>query len=459
MALVEARIIKMELPNFSIGEDENGTLYKFKGGVLGQLVLLSTSKKKGKYRKAKLLEILEKSELETLDNESQLNLMSGNRFDNIPYEKELEIKSEMLQELYAQIDWQENIKLNPSPLVAAYRNKMEYTFGDEYIGGPLMLGMHKIGHFYEITDYSGGTIVNSGFDKLRRFTQEFFRNTDLKHHHKTKHEGELKFFVIRYSFYENAFMLNLVTSSSEKVSDQILSDYVNEVLEVDIDGEVVSIYHTISDSIADAIKPDEINLLYGKADLTEEINGLKFKISPFSFFQPNPLGAENLYNKALELADNLENKTVFDLYSGTGTISQIFAKKAKSVVGVEIVEEAVIKARENAELNNLSNICFRANDVLDELDNLTDAPDIIVLDPPRMGIHVSALPKIAELGADTIVYISCNPDTQVEDILSFKEFGYKVLSIEAFDQFPRTMHVECVTLLSKLQTEHLLDID
>lgn len=465
MAIKQVKIIEMKLPNFSIGEDENNNLYRFKGGVLGQTVLIKSGKKKAGYISGKIIEIVKKSDLETLESGYDLNEMAGNKFENIPYEEEIKIKSEIINKLYKEINWNKDIKLNLSPIVKEYRNKMEYTFGDEYKDGPLILGMHKTGKFYEIAEHSGGSIANEDFDKIRSFTQDYFRERGLKHHHKTRHTGELKFFVIRYSFYENELMINLVTNSSEKITDELLKDYAQKIFNINLKGKITSFYHTISDSISDAIKPDKIIKIAGKDYLTEKINGLLFRISPFSFFQPNPKGAENLYNKALEFAGNIENKKVYDLYSGTGTISQIFAKKANKVIGVEIVEEAVEKARENSKLNNLNNTEFIAEDVLMELDKLREkqelegSPDIIVVDPPRAGIHSDAIKKIISTKANTIVYISCNPVTQVEDLKIFIEEGYRIEKIEAFDQFPRTMNVETVALLSKLDVDKHINIE
>ena len=459
MGIEKVIIEKNTMPNYSIAKGENGKLYRFKGGIEGQEVVIRTGKLKGDYYKAKLIEITKKSPLETLDNGVNPDEMSGNKFENLEYETELELKKKMVNEVYEELYWEKEIPLNPSPVINGYRNKMEYTFGDSYLGGPLVLGMHKLGKFYEIADYDGGSIVNDDFNIIREFTQTFFRDQGLKQYHKTKGEGSLKFFVIKYSFYENAFMLNLVTKTSDEITDNLLEKYIKEALELNLNGKIISFFHTISDSIADAIVPDKINHIWGEDHLTEEINGLKFNISPFSFFQPNPKGAEKLYNKAVEFAGDISGKTVFDLYSGTGTISQIFAKKASHVIGVEIVEESVQKAKENAEINNLTNVEFRANDVLKEIDSLTQSPDIVVVDPPRAGIHQEAISKIAKMGATKIIYISCNPVTQVEDLKLFREYGYKIEKIEAFDLFPKTAHVETVALLSKLNTEHHLDIE
>lgn len=459
MTLVKAKITKMVYPNYSIADGENGKQYRFKGGILGQTVMLKGGKLKAGFNKAKLIEIVEKSPLEINNICENPNSCSGCKFQNVDYQKELEIKEEMINELYSEINWNENIKINPSPVISSYRNKMEYTFGDEVKHGPLTLGMHKVGRFYEIVEDGGCQIAHPDFEVIREYTQNFFRKYGFDFYHKVAHYGFLKFFVIRYSFYQKAFMLNLVTATTDKLTQEVFDDFISGFQSMNIEGKITSFYHTISDSISDAIKPDTITKVWGEEHLTEKINGLIFNISPFSFFQPNPKGAENLYNKAVEFAGEIDNKTVYDLYCGTGTISQIFAKKAKKVIGVEIVEEAVIKAKENAGINNLSNLDFRANDVLAEIDNLTDNPDIVVLDPPRSGIHADAISKICQMNAPTIVYISCNPQTQVEDLKLFMDGGYKIEKIECFDQFPRTMHVETVALLSKLNVDKHISVE
>ena len=459
MTLVKAKIKEMIYPGYSIGMDENGREYRFKGGMLGQTVLLKAGRNKAGYTKGKLLEIVEKSELETLNFCEDPNLASNCKFQNVEYNLELEIKEEMINKLYKKIGWEKPILVNPSPEIENYRNKMEYTFGDSYKGGPLVLGNHRIGRFYEIVEYGGCQIAHPDYEIIRKFTQDFFRERNFDFFHKMQHFGDLKFFVVRYSFYQKAFMLNLVTATSEKFTDQLFDDFVNGFLSLDLEGKIVSFYHTISDSISDAIKPDKVTKIWGDDHLTERINGLLFNISPFSFFQPNPKGAENLYRRALDFAGNIDDKTVYDLYCGTGTISQIFAKKAKKVIGVEIVEEAVEKADENARINGLSNVEFRANDVLLEIDNLTDDPDVVVLDPPRSGIHHDAIRKICKMEAEKIVYISCNPETQVADLQVFMENGYKIEEIECFDQFPRAGHVETVALLSKLDVDKHIDVE
>ncbi|MEF2709679.1 MAG: methyltransferase domain-containing protein, partial [Pseudoruminococcus massiliensis] len=213
-------------------------------------------------------------------------------------------------------------------------------------------------------------------------------------------------------------------------------------------GKIVGIMHIINDSLSDVVQSDETRLLYGQDYFYETLLGLRFKISTFSFFQPNSLAAEVLYSIVRDYIGDTKDKEVFDLYSGTGTIAQLLASVAKEVIGVEIVEEAVEAAKVNAALNGLTNCRFIAGDVLKVLDNLTEKPDMIILDPPRDGIHPKALPKILAYGVENIVYISCKPTSLARDLPAFLAAGYEVQRSCSVDQFCETVHVETVVLLS-----------
>ena len=192
------------------------------------------------------------------------------------------------------------------------------------------------------------------------------------------------------------------------------------------------------------VQSEATHILYGQDYFYEELLGLRFRISPFSFFQTNSLGAEILYDTVRGFVGDTKDRVVFDLYSGTGTIAQILASVAKKVVGVEIVEEAVRSAKVNAELNGLENCEFLAGDVLKVIDELQDKPDLIVVDPPRDGIHPKALGKIIDFGVDRIVYISCKPTSLVRDLAVLQDRGYRVEKVCGVDMFPGTMNVEVI---------------
>ena len=247
--------------------------------------------------------------------------------------------------------------------------------------------------------------------------------------------------------------MDLVTTTqteylgTDMQEDQVLGGWKERLLGLELEGRFAGILHTLNDSLADVVQSDRTDVLYGQDYFYEELLGLRFRISPFSFFQTNSLGAEVLYDMARSYVGETKDKVVFDLYSGTGTIAQILAPVAKKVVGVEIVEEAVEAARMNAKLNGLENCEFLAGDVLKVIDEIQDKPDLIVLDPPRDGIHPKALNKIIEFGVERLVYISCKPTSLARDLVVLQERGYRVEKGGAVDMFPGTGNVEVVIMM------------
>ncbi|NLY76879.1 MAG: 23S rRNA (uracil(1939)-C(5))-methyltransferase RlmD [Tissierellia bacterium] len=448
--IIETIIIDSMFPNKSVAKHEDKTII-FKGGIKGQKVRVLLGKKKKDYIEGKLLEVFERSPLEKNLSCSYDDECGGCTYQTLLYEDELKLKTDQVLALFEK----ENIKdfsflgIEASPRVEGYRNKMEYTFGDSEKNGPLVLGLHKKGRFYEVVDSDACNIADEDFTKIRRRAMEYFRKSNTPHYNKRKHEGILRHLVIRKAISTGEILINLVTTSQGPVDTD---GFVRELLELDsLEGKITGILHSINDGLADTVKADELHLLYGRDYITEEILGLRFKISPFSFFQTNTFGAERLYSIAREFAGDVDDQIVFDLYSGTGTIAQIMAPVAKKVIGIEIVEEAVEMARENAKLNGLNNVEFIAGDVLKEVDNLKEKPDLVIIDPPRDGIHPKAINKIIDFNPDTFVYVSCNPITLVRDLKVFEERGYKVEKVKLMDMFPRTAHVECVSLMSRAE--------
>ena len=267
-----------------------------------------------------------------------------------------------------------------------------------------------------------------------------------------QHKGYLRHLLVRRAVKTGEILVDLVTSTQREYlggrdEAAVLSEWKERLLSLPVDGKFAGILHTENDSLADVVQSDATHILYGQDYFYEELLGLRFRISPFSFFQTNSMGAEVLYDTARGFVGETKDKVVFDLYSGTGTIAQILAPVAKKVVGVEIVEEAVEAAKVNAGLNGLDNCEFVAGDVLKVIDGLKDKPDLIVVDPPRDGIHPKALGKIIEFGVDRIVYISCKPTSLVRDLVVLQEKGYRVEKGCAVDMFPGTGNVEVVIMM------------
>ena len=434
------KIVSQSFPNKSQVQTENSILTA-KGGILGQEVEI----KKTRRTKAKILNILKKSELETIEGCIHSDDCGGCTYQTLKYQDELKLKENLLKDLFAENEIEiKDFEILPSPLVEEYRNKMEYTFSDEYKDGPLSLGLHQKNKFYEVVNTTHCNIVSKDFNTIRSFTREYFDGKQ-KPYNKVRHDGYLRHLLIRRTSTKE-IMVNLVTTFEEVD----LKDYFEKLKNLKLEGKIVSILHTKNDSLSDAIVPEEVELIYGRDYIVEEILGLKFKITSFSFFQTNTKSAEKLYSLAKKTLGDMKEKIFLDLYSGTGTITQIIGKDSKKALGIEIIEEAVKSARENTQLNNIDNVEFICGDVFEEVKKLEYKADIIVLDPPREGINPKAIEKIISFNPEKFLYISCNPQTLARDLKEFISRGYEIKTIKALDQFPRTYHLECVVLLETI---------
>ena len=462
--IVEGIIERVDFPNKGILRAEDGTRVIVKNAIMGQKVSAAVNKvRKGKCE-GRLLEILEKSALELPEPGCvHYGICGGCTFQSLPYEEQIKMKEKQVKDLIDAVITEENkgyefLPIKASPRPKAYRNKMEFSFGDEYKDGPLALGMHKRGSFYDIVNVGECQIVDEDFRRVLKITLEYFKEKQIPFYHKLRHTGYLRHFLVRKAAKTGEILVDLVTTTQmEELSGEnesaLLEGWVKKLCEEKYDGVLKGILHTKNDSVADTIKNEGTDILFGQDFFYEELLGLKFKITPFSFFQTNSLGAEVLYQTAREFIgdalDDEANQTVFDLYSGTGTIAQILSPVAKKVIGVEIVEEAVVAARENAALNGLTNCEFIAGDVLKVIDTIGEKPDYIVLDPPRDGIHPKALEKIIRYNVPQMVYISCKPTSLARDLEVLQARGYQVKKVQCVDMFPATGNIETVVLLSK----------
>ena len=521
-----------------------------KNTLPGQQVSFQVNKVRGGKAEARLLEVLKTAENEVESPCRHFGVCGGCTYMTLPYEEQLKIKEQQVQELLdgvlldqgkvgnqhqmnqgvdehmeedeARLRDEGTYKfegIQGSPREFAYRNKMEFSFGDEVKDGSLELGMHKRGSFYDVVSVTDCQIVDEDYRKILQCVLTCFREKEVPFYHKMTHVGYLRHLLVRKAVKTEEILIDLVTSSQTPpdticMEKGLLEDFKDELCKLKLKGHIVGILHTTNDALSDTVRDDGTDILYGQDYFYEELLGLRFKITPFSFFQTNSLGAEVLYDTVREyvresfhfggaadkaedraedkaedkvedkekgkaedkaedktegkekgkaedksedrieddrLADwteSLHNKIVYDLYSGTGTIAQLLAPVAKKVIGVEIVEEAVTAARQNAELNGLHNCEFIAGDVLKVLDEIEEKPDFIVLDPPRDGIHPRALEKIIHYGVDRIIYISCKPTSLTRDLEILTARGYRVERARAVDLFPATANVETCVLLS-----------
>lgn len=500
--IAEGNVTTVEFPNKGIVMTDEGERVIVKNTIPGQRVSFAVNKvRKGK-AEGRLLETVKKSPRETADTCRHFGQCGGCTYQSLPYEEQLKIKETqvrgMIEQAIGDACAYEFLPIRHSPRVLAYRNKMEFSFGDEYKDGPLALGMHKRGSFYDIVTVEDCRIVDGDFRAILMATLAYFREQEISFYHRLRHTGYLRHLLVRKAVKTGEILVDLITTTqdwrnvqeqepderakieaallekqgrcphagtvNEEKEKQLLAGWKDVLLALSLEGTLKGVLHTKNDSVADVVKNEGTEVLFGQDYFYEELLGLRFQISPFSFFQTNSLGAEVLYSTAREfiLGDNpdmLADKTVYDLYSGTGTIAQMLAPVCKKVVGVEIIEEAVEAAKENAALNHLDNCEFLAGDVLKVLDTIEERPDYIVLDPPRDGIHPKALEKIINYGVDHMIYISCKPTSLARDLEVLLARGYVVDKVQCVDMFPNTVHVETVCLLSKLNAKQHIEVD
>ena len=449
--LIEGIVREVKFPNKGIVETEDG-LCIVKNAITGQKVRARVNKKRKGKAEGALLEVLERSPLERETPCPAFGTCGGCTYLCLPYDKQCRIKEEQVRELLteampdgADMDWFEGIL--KSPVEYGYRNKMEFSFGDEFKDGPLALGMHRRGSFYDIVNADHCVIVDGDYRMILKAVREYWEQKGAPFYHRLRHTGYLRHLLVRKAVHTGEILIDLVTTSQAEYD---LKEFAGMLAGLPTEGTVIGILHTVNDAVADVIRDDGTKVLYGRDYFTETLLGLEFKVTPFSFFQTNSRGAELLYETARSFLTEagMKKGVVYDLYCGTGTISQLMAPVSEKVIGVEIVEEAVEAARENADRNHIGNCEFIAGDVLKVLDDIEEKPDLIILDPPRDGVHPKALPKILSYGVEQILYISCKPTSLARDIPVFMEAGYRPVRGVCVEQFPWTSHVETIVLLS-----------
>lgn len=512
---------KMNFPNKGIVRLED-TPVTVKNALPGQTVSFRITKKRNGQAEGRLLEVVEPAACEKQCAGDSICLHAGEcggcLYQGFPYEEQLKIKEEQVLRLLEpylaplkrvedsgtemqnegtqdgimpdgvmpdgvisdghdrkEVTRKGNYVLydgiKASPWQYGYRNKMEFTFGDEVKDGPLSLGLHKRGSFYDILTMPDCRIIDEDYRKILMFTRDYFAERGVPYFHRMNHTGYLRHLLVRKAAKTGEVLVALVTTTQPVPNpglnmEHCLLEWKEGVLSLfgsEAD-RVKGILHIENDSLADVVKCDRQIILHGTDEIREELLGLTFSISAFSFFQTNSLGAEVLYGTVRDYVKGEEaGGVVYDLYSGTGTIAQMLAPAAKRVIGVEIVEDAVEAAKRNAKLNGLTNCEFLAGDVLKVLDDIEEKPDYIILDPPRDGVHPKALSKIIRYGVPNMVYISCKPTSLARDLEMLTEAGYAVKRLGMVDMFPWTGNVETVCLLSNRKADsHIklsLDMD
>ncbi len=445
--IIEIKVVDIDFAGEGFGFFD-GEKISFKGGIPGQILRVMIKKIRKNRIEGKILSVVEHSPLETEKICNHFGVCGGCTTLPMAYDEQIQLKARQLQKLFQEYNHPElsDIAVLPCASSYEYKNKMEFTFGNEAKDAPLALGMHMKTKSGSITTVDSSMLVDADYRMILTETVNYFASKELPFYRILPHDGYLRHLVVRKGHNTGEILINLVTTSQIQFD---LTEYVQKILDLPTNAKIVGILHTINDSLSDAVICDELKILYGQDYLTEELLDVKFKISPFSFFQTNTQGAELLYSEVLKLLQDCQDKVLFDLYSGTGTIGILASKKVKQVIGVEIIEEAVIAANENCSANNIHNAKYIAGDVKEVVSSLAEKPDIIILDPPRSGMHQKAIDDVLSFGAKEIIYVSCNPKAFAVELSKFKNHGYKVQKAIGVDQFPNTPHVETICLLSK----------
>lgn len=436
----------------------------------GQTVTAKVIKKKKRYAKCKLLKVEQASA-----DELELSFQSipGAPFARLPIELQESYKMQSTLEMFKRISGINDLDqlfdgFISSPHHWHYRNKMEYSFstlisalntGIEYEG--FALGFKRRGQWWAVEnlDMDSG-LFDAQLENAMSSIRSFCEQSGLPAWNPAKSNGFYRFLVVRKSFAEDKLLINLVTTSNSL--DEFDVNALVNLFKSILGDRLAGLIHTINDDVGDAAKQEssKMKTLFGADTITENINGIDFKISMQSFFQTNPHCAEKLYSKVIDYVRSgmqyagKQAQIAMDLFCGTGTIAQLLAqtKSFEKVIGVDIVAQAITDARKNAERNQVENIEFFAADVnrfLYEHPQYAGKIGVIVLDPPRGGIVPKALKRVLDIDAPAIVYVSCNPSTQARDCLEICASGYKMTKFCLVDQFPHTAHIESIALFVK----------
>ena len=460
-----AKVSKNELLGLT---EENGNEKNYvvfvQGSYPGDKVRARLLKIKNSYAEALALEILSPSQERVKAKCNFFGTCGGCRQQNLDYDSQLKYKQQQVLEIFNKLGGFTEFEIEsiiPSENVFYYRNKMEFSFSDkrwltkeeidsqENLDRDFALGLHIPRIFDKVLDIDECFLQSEVSNNILNFTREFFKKKKTSVYSTKTHTGYLRNLVIKQSFHTNDLMVNLVTSEE---NDDLVKEFCTEMRK-EIP-QVTTLINNINKKFAAVAIGDYEKVIYGSGFIYDEIGKYKFRVSTNSFFQTNTTQAAKLYQTALDYAELTGNEIVYDLYSGAGTITVFISDKAKKVYAFESVESSIADAKVNAELNEISNIKFFTADLYKSFLHIVQKynipkPDVMIIDPPRSGMHPTTVEDVIKLSPNKIVYVSCNPATQVRDIKLMVEAGYKLIKTRPVDMFPHTFHIENVTLLTK----------
>lgn len=462
LILDNIKLVSAGAKGVAVGKTEEGKTVLVSGAVPGDVVNARVKKAKSKYYEAEAVEIIEESPFRVTPECIHFGVCGGCKWQNLSYEKQLDFKENEVLNNIRRIGGIEDFETLPilgSEKQYFYRNKMEFSFSDsrwltldevnsgENIDNKNALGFHIPGMWSKILDLKECHLQEEPSNSIRLAVKQFAEEHQLDFFDLKTQDGFLRTLMLRQTS-KGEWMVLFQLFREEKENREKLFDFLLNKFP-----QIKTLVYAINSKGNDSVYDLDIQTYFGEGFLMEEMDGLKFKIGPKSFFQTNYDQALNLYRKTLEFADLKGDEVVYDLYTGTGTIAQYVARNAKQVIGIESVQEAIDAATEHAELNGLTNCTFYCGDMKDVFTEefLQNHPkaDVLITDPPRDGMHPKVVEQILKLAPRRIVYVSCNSATQARDLALMKE-DYKLLKILPVDMFPQTHHVENIALLERI---------
>lgn len=437
-----------------------GKVIFIEGAVPGDIADVFITKNKKDWAEGKAIKIKEFSKERTTPFCIHFGICGGCKWQMLPYEKQLEYKEQEARDAFKRIGKLADVPVLPiigSEKTIHYRNKLEFTFSskkylpadelkalgdDEWPGGAL--GYHIPRLYDKIIDIYECWLMDDVNNLIRNSLRDFAKDNNCSYYDIKEHTGWLRNMIIRYCT-TGELMVNLVFGYDDKEQRKNICKYLLEKVP-----QITTLLYTLNPKWNDSIYDLDPKIVFGKGYVIEELEEFNFKISPKSFFQTNTKQAEVLYNVVKDFAALSDNEIVYDLYCGTGSIGIFLSKSAKKIIGVDVIEEAVNDAKENAQLNNLDHASFYSGDVIDICNDdffaIHGRPDVIIVDPPRAGLHAKLINKIIEIAPPKMVYVSCNVATQARDLQLLNE-KFIVEKLQPVDMFPHTHHIECVALL------------
>ncbi len=452
--ILELGIDKMAFGGQGIAHLEGFVIF-VKGAIPGDRLSAQVFKKKKGYAEARMLELIEPSPDRRQPKCPYAGYCGGCQWQILDYDRQLVYKKEHVAESMKHIGAIKDIVVHdviPSENEFGYRNKMEFSFSDRRwflphemykreTEGDFALGLHVPGIYNKVIDIEGCLLQKEKGNQILRLAKEYIKDCGVPVYGLKTHQGFWRFLAIRYSMAFDKWMVNIVTAEDRPDVVQPLADILLSKI-----GDIESVINNITQSKASVAIGEREKIIAGERYIKDKIGDFDFQISSNSFFQTNPHSAQKLYRTVLEYAEFKGDEVVLDLYTGTGTIPIFLSANTKSVTGIEIIESAVQDALENCKRNNVENCDFICGDMRKKLIEITQKPDVMIIDPPRAGMHKDVLTKVLSLSPEKIIYVSCNPATMARDIGQMVN-DYEVIEIQPIDMFPHTYHIEAVAKL------------